>query len=312
MVRERVTGGIVGICVGDALGLPVEYRSRSYLESDPVTEMIGFGTHNLPPGTWSGDSALALCTAECLAEGFSLPGIAARLVMHAKEGYWAATEGTMELSEPLRKAIERLSEPGVHLGIPATGEDDVAAFGVLGRILPVAATLQGLSAEERFKRVAQVASLTNGHMRVVLGCHILTETALGLIELTPPLDAYRQMKARVKRQLKSESSLSTYDRILERDITELDESELSTDGSVASTIETALWCLLTTEGFSSAVLRAVNLGGDTDTVGAVTGGLAGFAYGLHAIPREWVSQISRRREVLSLAERLFQRIAISR
>jgi ADP-ribosylglycohydrolase len=308
--RNRIKGGIVGICVGDAVGLPVEYRSRNYLKDDPVTEMIGFGTHNMPPGTWSGDSSLALCTTECLAEGFSLAGIAARLVMYADNACWAASDEPVELPGPLRTAIQRLTEPGAHLGVPADGNDNDMAFGVLPRILPVAATLRELSAEERFKRVAQVASLTNGHMKVVVGCHILTETAHGLIRSLSPVDAFRAMKVSVKRQLETEPALASYLRVLDGDLWALPEGEIVSDGKIVSTVEAALWCLLTSDGFAGAVLKAANLGGDTDTIGAVAGGLAGFAYGLDAIPPAWVSQLSRSNEILALAERLFKHVGI--
>jgi len=218
----------------------------------------------------------------------------------------------VELPRHLRATIDRLTEPGAHLGVPADGNDSDMAFGVLPRILPVAATLRKLPAEERFKRVAQVASLTNGHMKIVVGCHILTETALGLIRLASPMDAYRAMTSSVKQQLKTEPALASYRRVLDGDLGSLLESDIVSDGKVATTVEAALWCLLTSDGFAGAVLKAANLGGDTDTIGAVTGGLAGFAFGLEAIPPEWVSKLARSTEVLALAERLFKHVGISK
>lgn len=312
MERERIKGGIVGICVGDALGLPVKYRSRSYLKGDPVNEMIGFGTHNQPPGTYSSDSSLALCTTECLSAGFSLAGVAARLVLHANESYWSAREEPVELPAALLDSLERLTDPETHLESAAGNEGEDAAVGVFCRVLPVATTLKGLSFEERFKRIGQVSSLTNGSMRMCLGSFILAELALELIQTGNPSVAYRRAAERVRTQLGAEPELSSYRRVLQGEIHALEETAVSSDGKGVSTVEAAIWSLLTTGSFRDAVLKAVNLGGETDTIAGVTGGLAGFAYGLGAIPREWVGQLVKSQEILALSERLFQQVAPSR
>ena len=68
--------GILGAIVGDALGVPVEFKSRDYLSENPVTDMIGYGTYNQPPGTWSDDSSLLLCLLSALNEGYDLNKIA--------------------------------------------------------------------------------------------------------------------------------------------------------------------------------------------------------------------------------------------
>jgi ADP-ribosylglycohydrolase len=70
-MRDRTVGGVLGLVIGDALGVPVEFRSRQELQSDPVTGMRGFGTHNQPPGTWSDDSSMALATLESLLGSYS-------------------------------------------------------------------------------------------------------------------------------------------------------------------------------------------------------------------------------------------------
>ncbi len=274
--------------------------------------MIGFGTHNQPPGTYSSDSSLALCTTECLSSGFSLAGIAARLVLHANENYWSAQDEPVELPATFLESLERLTDPETHLGSAAGSEGEDSAFGVFCRVLPVATTLSGLSFEERFKRVGQVSSLTNGSMRICLGSFILAELAVELIQTGEPLVAYRLVAERVRGRLGAEPELSSYQRVLQGDIHALEENAVSSDGKGVSTVEAAVWSLLTTGSFHDAVLKAVNLGGDTDTIAGVTGGLAGFAYGLGAIPHEWVGQIVKGTEILSLSERLFQQVAPSR
>ena len=91
--------------------------------------------------------------------------------------------------------------------------------------------------------------------------------------------------------------LNQYERILSGRLGSLHESDVRSTGYVVHTLEASLWCLLKAESFEEAVLKAVNLGGDTDTVGAVTGGLAGLLYGLPAVPRDWIVVLARRDEL---------------
>ena len=76
MKKDKVIGGLLGLCIGDALGVPVEFQSREKLKRNPVKDMMGYGTHNQPPGTGSDDSSLAFCLAESLCTGFDLQDIA--------------------------------------------------------------------------------------------------------------------------------------------------------------------------------------------------------------------------------------------
>ncbi len=85
--KEKVPGGLWGAVVGDALGVPVEFMSRSALKADPVADMRGYGSHRQPRGTWSDDSSLLLCTVESLLRGFDLDDLARRFVRWCHEGY---------------------------------------------------------------------------------------------------------------------------------------------------------------------------------------------------------------------------------
>ena len=70
-MTNKALDGLIGLCVGDALGVPVEFQSRAQLKRSPVTGMLGYGTHNQPPGTWSDDSSLTFCLAESLCDGYN-------------------------------------------------------------------------------------------------------------------------------------------------------------------------------------------------------------------------------------------------
>jgi ADP-ribosylglycohydrolase len=97
--------------------------------------------------------------------------------------------------------------------------------------------------------------------------------------------------------------------MLKQNIYEQKEENIFSSGYVLHTLEASIWCLLTTNNYKAAVLKAVNLGEDTDTTAAVTGGLAGLLHGIDNIPSNWIKQIARKDEIENLAERLGNRIA---
>ena len=74
-------------------------------------------------------------------------------------------------------------------------------------------------------------------------------------------------------------------------------------GYVVDTLEAAIWCILNTNSYKECVLKAVNLGNDTDTVGAVVGGLAGIYYGIDNIPKEWLDVLAKKQYIKELCEK---------
>ena len=93
------------------------------------------------------------------------------------------------------------------------------------------------------------------------------------------------------------AEFSHFRHILEDNLFSLPEREIFSTGYVLHTLHASLWCLLTTQDFNDCVLKAVNLGGDTDTTGWVAGGLAGVVYGMKSIPADWIHQLARKGDV---------------
>ena len=104
--------------------------------------------------------------------------------------------------------------------------------------------------------------------------------------------------------------LKNYSRLWQADFANLPEEEIRSTGYVVDTLEAALWCLLNTEDYKSLVLKAVNLGDDTDTVAAVAGGLAGIYYGLAKIPEEWLLKLQNREYLEDIVTNFFHSIGI--
>lgn len=298
---------LFGIAVGDALGVPVEFIGRDPLRQKPVTDMIGYGTYHLPPGTWSDDSSLAFCLAEALTHGFDLNIIADYFQKWLYEKYWTPYGKVFDVGITTQQAIYRFRS-GVSPELAGGFDESENGNGSLMRILPLVLHVRDKPIDERFTITKMVSSITHGHIRSVIACFFYLEFASELLKGEDRFTAYRNVKASVSRYLLSQSvsraELRSFDRLLNGDIHERTEDEIQSSGYVVHTLEAGIWCLLTTETYREAVLKAVNLGYDTDTTGAVTGGLAGVLYGFENIPESWVNQLARRRDIDDLAMRL--------
>lgn len=302
----------MGVAVGDALGVPVEFNSRQTISKKPVTDMIGFGTYNLPAGTWSDDSSLTFCLAEALTQDFDLKNIGQNFVKWAYENYWTPLGQVFDIGIATQQAISRLAQGEKPELAGGFGETD-NGNGSLMRILPLLFYLLDKSINERYDITKKVSSITHGHIRSVIACFYYLEFAKQIFDGKNKFEIYRNLQTEVADHLTSLSinptEIAKFDRLLKRDIAELDEEEIQSSGYVLHTLEASIWCLLTTDSYKEAVLKAVNLGSDTDTTGAVTGGLAGLLYGFGDIPEKWIHQIARYDDIENLAERLTNKLA---
>lgn len=298
---------LFGIVVGDAIGVPVEFNSRQAIGKNPVTDMRGFGTHNVPPGTFSDDSSLTFCLAEALTESFDLNTIGQNFVKWYYNNYWTATGNVFDIGIATRQAIDRLKK-GVRPDLAGGVDGSSNGNGSLMRILPLLFFLKDKPVNERYEITKQVSSITHGHIRSVISCFYYLEFARRLFEEKNKFEIYENLKTEITDHLNSCSidptEIALFDRLLKKNINEIKEEQIFSSGYVLHTLEASIWCLLTTENYKDAVLKAVNLGEDTDTTGAVTGGLAGLLYGYENIPEDWINQIARKKDIIELAERL--------
>ncbi|MDO7851898.1 ADP-ribosylglycohydrolase family protein [Hymenobacter convexus] len=312
---------LLGLAVGDALGVPVEFLSRVARRQDPVTGMRAYGTHRQPAGTWSDDSSLTFCLAETLAQPGGRNGMpdlvdfAQRSINWLYQSYWTATGETFDVGNATRTAIGRLQRGIEPIKAGPNSESD-NGNGALMRILPLAFheiwRAENLDLSAAWALTEAVASVTHGHPRSTLGCFLYLLVARGLLVGLAPAEAYHQARAEGYNWLQTFAKgpifyeWPKYGAVLHGTLPDRPESAISSSGYVVDTLEAALWCLLRHDTYAATVLAAVNLGDDTDTTGAVAGGLAGLAYGEAAIPAEWLAVLARRADVEDLAARLAQ------
>jgi ADP-ribosylglycohydrolase len=306
--KNDTKAALFGVAIGDALGVPVEFSSRATLENNPVRDMLGYGTYEVPAGTWSDDSSLTFCLAEALTQGFDLQLIGQNFVRWYKENYWTARGTVFDIGIATQRAILRLAQ-GERPELAGGNEEKDNGNGSLMRILPLVFYVFHKPVHERYEMIKQVSSITHGHACAVIACFYYLEFAKGLLEGHGKLEIYRNLQRDVPGLLTQLSipsqEIRRFDRLLSANILDQEAQEIQSSGYVVHTLEASIWCLLTTSTYPNAVLKAVNLGNDTDTTAAVTGGLAGIMYGYDAIPGNWLAQLARKEDIEDLSKRLF-------
>jgi len=306
MKPSKVLDGLMGLCVGDALGVPVEFSTREERMQAPVVDMYSPNYWNQLPGTWSDDSSLAFCLADALCSGFSLQAIADSFCGWYYDREWTARGEVFDIGITTQMAIEKLRK-GVS---PLQAGDTVERSngnGSLMRVLPLAYYHKTLDFETLIDRVHQVSCITHAHPRSQMACGIYISIAIALLEGCNPRTAYQQGLERVDSIYQKhpyDREKSHFDRVLSGEIDALPVESINSEGYVIDTLEASLWCFLQGKSYAEAVLKAVNLGEDTDTTGAVTGGLAGIYYGVETIPTDWIEILARKDDIIHLAARL--------
>lgn len=313
-MESQIAGSLWGAVVGDALGVPVEFRTRADLALNPVTTMQGPGTHHQPPGTWSDDSSLIFCTLESLLECNHLVAqdMAERFLRWLRRGYWTPYGEVFDLGIATRQALARFAE-GRPLARCGGREEFDNGNGSLMRLIPVSIWVCQTTPEEAIASSHLASIITHAHPRSQMVCGFFTLMVRGLYQrLTPQKalqQAWEQAQALYSNEEEFQSEWPALHRMHPDILPQLTEPEVRSTGYCVHTLEASIWCLLHTLTFEQCVLRAVNLGEDTDTTGCVAGALAGLRYGLDQVPAQWAKALARQDDLIDIIGKFTERIA---
>lgn len=315
--------GMMGLVVGDALGVPVQFLSREEIKNRPdglVTGMESGGVFDMPEGTWSDDSSMALATlSSILDKGEIDPAdIMMQFVRWEFKGDYTPFGEAFDQGNTCSSAIYSFSKLPDIKTCGSTGEY-ANGNGALMRILPVCLYYYDkqkkvcTSEDEAIEGLHVISGLTHNHLRSKMCCGIYYFCVKSIIDgakkdKKPVLGALLQEG--IDNGLKYYGSdisnlteMAYFRRIFHLfEFKDVPEEQIKTSGYVIDSIEAAIWCLITTDSYKECMLKVVNLGDDTDTVAAIAGGLAGLYYGYEAIPEEWLGVIKRRDWIEELCE----------
>ena len=311
-MRNIWKDGIFGVVTGDALGCPVQFEDRSKVAEHPVRNMRGNGTFNLPAGSWTDDSSLTLALLDSICEtgSLDLKHIMNNFVDWLDKGAFTPYEYSFDIGDGTIRAITAYKHKGKPRQCGGTSEWN-NGNGSLMRILPACLYCyrKGLDDKEAIRQIHAVGSLTHAHIRSNIACgfyyFMICEVLNGKNKLIEGIqEGLNHGFAFYEKVLADHENLLYYNRI--RDLEQFantPEDKIKSSGYVVDTLEASIWSLITTNSFEEALLKAVNLGNDSDTVGAISGGLAALYYGYEAIPTQWIQEIKKREWIEQLCEK---------
>lgn len=275
--QSRAIASFLGLAIGDALGAPVEFKEPG--EFEPVTAYRHSYVWNIPPGYWTDDTSMSLCLAESiLARNTVDPqDLLERFGRWYTQGENSATGRCFDIGNTTRTNIERFLKQGV------TQAPDLhyqSGNGGIMRLSPVA--IRWWHNTSWSAQMAEIQSkTTHGSTECVACARELSTMLTQAIQGEPVLQQLTQALAHVP------------------------ASAISNSGRAKDTLLASKWCVATTHSFESAVLKAVNLGGDSDTIGAVTGQIAGAVYGQEQIPHAWMTGLHDANKLTDIAAQLY-------
>jgi ADP-ribosylglycohydrolase len=299
--RNRFRGSLLGLAAGDAVGTTVEFKPPGTFEA--VTDMVGGGPFNLPPGAWTDDTSMAMCLAESLVEHAGMQPFD-QLFRYAewwKKGYWSSVDGKcFDIGRATRLALERyLKSPEPY---PGDAAPDAAGNGPIMKLAPVALAFAG-HPERAVRHAGESARSTHGDPRAVDAARYFCALIVGALNGASREELLREggFSAELVAGLHPEVA-----SVARGSFRVKQPPEIKGNGLITLALEAALWALHTTETFEQGVLAAVNLGDDADTTAAIYGQLAGALMGVDAIPARWREKLVRHDDIQALADRLFE------
>lgn len=302
--RERYRGCLLGLAVGDALGTTLEFcRPGSFT---PITDMVGGGPFHLKPGQWTDDTSMALCLASSLTErgGFDARDQMERYVRWRHEGYWSSTGHCFDIGNATSAALGRFQRTGD----PFAGSTDphAAGNGSLMRLAPVP-LFYADDAVTAIEQAAASSRTTHATRTAVDACRYFAGLLVGAVQGATKEELLVADYCPVPGLWSKQPLHPEVAAVAAGSFKHRNPPEIRGTGYVVQSLEAALWAFHGTANFCDGCLRAVNLGDDADTTGAIYGQLAGAFYGEAALPKQWLELLALRDAIASLAENLLER-----
>ena len=291
---EFLKGAMLGLIVADALGVPFEFKNRDTFK---VTGMVGGGTHNQPVGTWSDDSSMTLATLDSFIkkDKIDMNDIMRKFLAWFKDYTYCPHGVCFDIGHTVVTALGRYDERSLFGDCDPTrcggrGFKD-NGNGSLMRILPIAFV------EHTVQDILDLSSLTHAHEIALMSCRLYVQLAENLMNGMSKEDAITHLTCCID-ECENIPKMKGYPR-----------ESIKSSGYVIDSFEAAVWSFVNSESYSECVIKAVELGEDTDTVAAIAGGLAGIYYGIggeKGVPEEWIDTLARKDWIMEMLDKACQ------
>ena len=290
---DRCRGALLGLALGDALGVPVEFMRPGTF--DPVTELMGGGPHGLMPGEWTDDTSMALCLAESLIQcrGFDAEDQLRRYVRWWRNGHLSSTGMCFDIGITTRAALEAFESTGQPSGLTS---DDTAGNGSIMRLAPIP-IFYANNMFEAVEYAGRSSATTHAAHEAVEACRFM---AAVMVRALTGSDKEEVLAPALVDELSDNMK-----RVAFGSFRIFSPPQIRGTGYVVESLEAALWAFQNSDNFADGARMAVNLGDDADTTGAVYGQIAGAFYGASEIPAHWVDALAHRNLITDFADQLF-------
>lgn len=291
-----VKDSLYGFIVGDAMGVPIEFEDREKLINKPVTSMLGYGSHDVEAGVYSDDTSMTLATMDSIIKQngiINYNDIADKFCNWVNNNEYTATNKVFDIGMTTKYALIKYFNNKIDATMCGGTNINENGNGSLMRMLPIALycfykNIKGDN--EIFTLVKNSSSITHAHDISILGCYIYVRYVISLLETKNKISSYNFIKKLDYSMFIEEVKLE-YSRILFSDISTLNINDINSSGYVVNTLEAVFWIILNCSNYNESIIGAINLGGDTDTIGAITGSIAGILYGYDNISKRWISKL---------------------
>lgn len=312
-LQSRVRGALFGLATCDALGGPVEFKTRGTFPQ--IRDMKPNPTFSLPAGCFTDDTSMTLCLAQSLidSQGFDAQDQVQKYIAWFLKGYMSSVpeRGCFDIGVGTRAVLmawnghfkengygksgssaRAVTEDGQRMINSRFEKESYCGNGSLMRVLPIALAFYAIGIDEAISRAKESSQVTHPHSRCQEACSLYTQLVVNVLQgadkgaLAEIVATARIEDEPLRDRLQRYQDLDSWGQQV--------ESNIRSTGYVIDTLEAALWAFFTTESFEDGAIRAVNLGDDADTVGAVYGGLAGAYHGFDAIPARWLKPLTQK------------------
>lgn len=305
--QNNILNSIIGFAVGDAFGVPVEFMERDKVKALNLTTMTE-GVHNVKKGAWSDDTSMVIATIDSILNKkcIDYKDLMNNFIKINKDGEFTSLGYAFDVGTTLTKALNKYIKTQ---DINTCGCNDFMdnGNGSVMRILPISLYViyNKCSFKEIFDIIKTSSSLTHSHEISIMGCYIYT---LYLKEIIRTKDKLKALNYIINQDYSffSDECISKYKRLLNEEFLNIKEDEINSTGYVVDTLESIIYSINNSNNYKESIFTAVNLGCDTDTIGALTGAVAGIIYGINDIPNELLIDLIKKDYIIEYSNKYYE------
>ncbi len=308
-LRDSIFSVVYGGILGDIIGLPYEFAKRGRFIA---TGTMNYAENGYPIGTWSDDTSLTLCLIQNIIEDGDESELLNKFLSYFEKGEYTPYGYAFGIGKTTKNALLKY-KLGLSPKECGLRDEKSNGNGSLMRIAPLVFSFRNTSNfAERVELVKKYSEVTHAHPRSILACVIYIETLYLLFNGQDLKESLQNASKHCFENLKNteyESEFHNYKRILDVSIKDEPIDSIKSSGYVVYSLEAALWSCFHSFSIKDAILTAVNLGGDTDTIGSIAGSIAGMQYkNPISLPSDWLSHIIKKNAIDEMIEQFYQHL----